>query len=87
MIRGLIVLALFVAANLLAAGVVLGLGLALQAIAPMWISPLPWVAIGAASIAAAVLFLKHAVLAPRVFLVDRVNPNKGLNSAKSRRGG
>lgn len=56
-----VILILFLLANVVAAGVVLVLGQALQAIAPGWESPWPWLVIGAAGAVTAYLFLKAAL--------------------------
>lgn len=65
LVPGVAVLIGLLLANLGAAGVVLGLGLLLRGIAPELQSHWPWVAIGAAGVTAAVLFLK-AVLSLRL---------------------
>ncbi len=78
----LALIGLFVAANVVAAGVVQVLGQMLQAAGPASSSPWPWLVIGAAGAVAAYLFLKGALF----FAAER-NPYKGLQSGAGRRGG
>jgi hypothetical protein len=93
--QGLIVIGLLVAANVVAAGVVLVLGRSLLAIDASWTAPWPWLLIGALGAGAAYLFLKGTMLfvaeraasAQRRLCVANENPNKGLESASGRRGG
>lgn len=81
-LQALVLICLFLAANVVAAGVVLVLGQMLQAMAPTWRSPWPWLLIGGAGAAAAYLFLKGALF----FAADR-DPYKGLQSVSGQRGG
>lgn len=82
LLQGAVIVGFFLAANIVAAGVVLVLGRLLQAIAPGWSSPWPWLLICAAGAIAAYLFLKGAMF----FAAER-NPHKGLQSGAGRRGG
>ena len=81
MTKGLVVIALLIAANVVAAGVVLVLGKGLQAVAPALHSPWLWLAVGAAGAFAAYFFLRGAmrVAAWRPF-VGFADPKKGLKS-------
>ena len=93
--QGAVVAAFFFAANVVAAGVVLVLGKMLQAIAPAWHSPWPWILICAAGALAAFLFLRGAMLyaaersrtTTRRINAAKPDPLKGLQSAAGRRGG
>jgi uncharacterized protein (DUF983 family) len=62
LLQGTILATLFVAANVVGAGVVLVLGLMLQALAPTWQSPWPWFVVCAAGVGAALTFLKGALV-------------------------
>jgi nitroreductase len=61
-LQGAVLATMFVAANVVGAGVVLVLGLMLQAIAPAWQSPWPWFVVCAAGVGAALTFLKGALV-------------------------
>lgn len=95
LVQGVAIVGLFVAANGVAAGVVLVLGLAVRAIAPSWYSPWPWLVIGVAGAGAAYFFLKgimffaaeRAARGRRRLFVAATDPNKGLESASGQRGG
>ena len=67
------VLGIFLAANVVAAGVVLVLGLIFQTIIPGWSSPWPWFVIGGAGAIAAYLFAKGA-LATLPRFIERRRP-------------
>jgi hypothetical protein len=58
LLEGLILIGVFVAANVVAAGVMLVLGQVIQAIAPACDSPWPWFMTGTAGVFAALVFLK-----------------------------
>lgn len=60
-VQGLVVVVVFIACNVVAAGVVLVLGTILQQAAPGWDSPWPWFVICAFAAIAAILFLQGAI--------------------------
>ncbi len=60
--QALVVMGFFVAANVVAAGVILVLGMAMQRAAPALESPLAWIIICAGGALAAYLFLKGAII-------------------------
>ncbi len=66
-----VVLALFLAANIVAAAIVLGLGLLFRALAPGSSSPWPWVVICGAAAIAAYYFLKWSLKAVPAWLARR----------------
>lgn len=86
-LEGAIVAGVFIASNVVAAGVVLVLGMMLK-LSPVADSPWPWLVVGILGALAAYVFLKGAMLYDlhRRFFGWR-NPNKGLQSGAGRRGG
>ena len=87
-LEGAVVAAFFIASNVVAAGVVLALGKGLQAVAPAWHSPWPWLAVGAAGALAAYHFLRGVMaLTARRHLLGSADPNEGLESGSRQRGG
>ena len=80
-LQAAVVVAFFLAANVVAAGVALVLGMVLLA-TPAASSPFAWLVVGIAAALAAYLFLKGAMF----FAAER-NPYKGLKSGTGRRGG
>jgi hypothetical protein len=82
-LEGAVVVGFFVAANVVAAGVVLVLGTMLNLAAPSWHSPWPWLVVGAAGALAAYLFLKGAMrCAAEWSIAAQRNPKKGLQSPR-----
>lgn len=78
-LEGAVLVGAFIATNIVAAGVVLVLGLMYQAAVPNWISPLPWILICAAGALAAFVFLRGLML----FAAERAR----LQCRAGRRGG
>ena len=82
LLSGIVLVAVFLAANVVAAGVVLVLGGLLRRAPALDGSPWAWMAVLAAGAFAAVIFLRGAMS-----FCGRRDPNKGLESAHGQRGG
>lgn len=88
LLQGAVVASFLIAANLVAAGVVLAMGKGLQALAPAWHSPWPWLAVGAAGALAAYFFLLGVMrVSSRRHSFGSADPNEGLESWSRQRGG
>ena len=88
-LQGVVLISLFVMANVVAAGVILVLGKTLQAVAPTWTSPWPWLLICWAGALAAIGFVRWTMLFAergQSFFGLR-DPHKGLECRSARRGG